>query len=496
VATTLALLALAFAGCEGDSAAASATAAFTHGVASGDVTAGSAVLWTRAEGGDALTVEVSESEGFAGDVLGYDAQTSPSRDFTVKVIADGLKASTRYYYRFRAGDGVSAIGTFITAPDDSTSEPLRFVFSGDSDGRRHADGSPAFNEFDVLDAAATEDPAFFLYFGDTIYADREPEAATLDEYRGKYKQNRRYPALAGILAATSTYNVWDDHEVYNDFAGATVERVTFEVGRQAFREYMPIDDSGEQDILYRAFRWGADVDLILLDERSFRDASAAQACEIDGQADPLPAAATPGAPDALRGIRAFVGLPAELPEGCADLIDDASRTLLGEDQKRYFFDWLASSDATWKIVVNSVPIQMLLALPYDRWEGYSAERREVLEFIRANDIKNVVFLTTDFHANIFGPVRMDAFTDNDPIAYEAIAGPIATTPLQQDIVDVIGEDAAGVLGAFFEGLLQVDCADLNSYAYALVELDATSMTITAKDHTGRELCRTRLEART
>jgi alkaline phosphatase D len=352
-----------------------------------------------------------------------------------------------------------------------------------------------FNAFDVLDAAAAEDPAFFLYFGDTIYADREPEARTLDEYRGKYKENRGYRALSDILAATSTYTIWDDHEVYDDFAGATVESNRFDAALQAFREYMPLDDGGEPETLYRTFRWGAAADVVLLDERSFRDESAAAACEIDGQADPLPAAAFPGAPDALRGIRGFVGLPEELPEGCADLIDDPSRTLLGEEQKRYFFDWLASSDATWKIVVNSVPIQMLLALPYDRWEGYLAERREVLEFIRANDIKNVVFLTTDFHANIFGPVRMDAFTDSDPIAYEAIAGPIATTPLQQDIVDVIGEGAAGVLGAFFTGLLQVDCAELNSYAYALVEVDSASMTITAKDEAGRVVCRTRLEAR-
>jgi alkaline phosphatase D len=465
-------------------------------VASGDVTAESAVLWTRADGGDSLTVEVSEDDGFDVNVLEYRAETSPDRDFTVKAVADGLQADTRYHYRFRAGDALSPTGTFVTAPQAATSKPLRFVFSGDSDGRRRPDGSPVFNAFDVLDAAAAEDPAFFLYFGDTIYADRDPEARTLDEYRDKYKENRGYPGLSDILAATSTYTIWDDHEVFNDFAGATVERDRFEAALRAFREYMPLDDGGEPEILYRGFRWGADVDVILLDERSFRDESAAAACEIDGQADPLPAAASPGAPDALRGIRGFVGLPGELAEGCAELIDDASRTLLGEEQKRYFFDWLASSDATWKIVVNSVPIQMLLALPYDRWEGYAAERREVLEFIRANDIKNVVFLTTDFHANIFGPVRMDAFTDADPIAYEAIAGPIATTTLQRDIVDVIGEGAAGVLGAFFTGLLQVDCAELNSYAYALVEVDAMSMTIRAKDEAGRELCRTRLEART
>jgi hypothetical protein len=91
---------------------------------------------------------------------------------------------------------------------------------------------------------------------------------------------------------------------------------------------------------------------------------------------------------------------------------------------------------------------------------------------------------------------MDPFTDTEPIAYEAIAGPVATTPLQQDIVDVIGESGAGLLDAFLTGIVGVDCAELNSYAYALVEVapEAGTLTITAKDETGRELCKKELKA--
>jgi phosphodiesterase/alkaline phosphatase D-like protein len=291
--------------------------------------------------------------------------------------------------------------------------------------------------------------------------------------------------------------MWDDHEVQNDFAGESVDRDLFDAGLRAFREYMPIGGDVEPERLYRTFRWGADADLILLDERSFRDDSAYAACRVDEDtdADPIPASAFDGAPDAIAGIRDFVGLPDELPEFCEGTINDDDRTLLGDEQKRFLFDWLKSSDATWKIVVNPVPIQELLFFPYDRWEGYAAERREVLEFIRDEGIDNVVFLTTDFHANIFGPVRMDAFEDDEPIAYEAVAGPIATTPLREDIEEVVGGTAADAVEGFLEGAVGVDCTDLDAYAYAVEELDAGRMSITSKDADGNELCSVALEAK-
>lgn len=486
-----------------------ADATFTSGVASGDVTSTSAVFWTRAEGGDFLKLEVARDEAFVKLWGSFRVGTSAAKDFTVKLKLMSFDAEARYFYRFVAGDTVSPTGTFVTPPNDDErpSQPLRFVFSGDSDGSRAADGTPPYNEFGVLDTATAEDPAFFLYFGDTIYADRTPIATTLDGYRAKYRENRGYAALANILARTPTFNMWDDHEVVNDFAGTTVDPAMLRDGRRAFREYMPIsgDDANGYDAvdendeqMYRAFRWGADIDLIILDERTYRDGSAADACTADsaGQPDPIPGLADPAAPEDVRVLREFVGLDATLPPECLATINDASRTMLGEAQMEFLRERLSSSDATWKIIVNSVPVQSLLALPYDRWEGYAAERRAMLEFIRDERISNVVFLTTDFHANIFGPVRIDPFSDDPAVAYEAVAGPIATAPLRVDIADVLGEAAAGVLDSFFTGVAKVDCAQLNSYAYGLVEVseDGRTLTITAKDQSGAELCRKELIA--
>ena len=78
-------------------------------------------------------------------------------------------------------------------------------------------------------------------------------------------------------------------------------------------------------------------------------------------------------------------------------------------------------------MINELPIQQFFALPYDRWEGYGAERNEILNFIRDNAIDNVIFLATDIHANLINDVFIDAFTDPQSIANEFVTGPIATS---------------------------------------------------------------------
>jgi alkaline phosphatase D len=476
--------------------AAGATATFTSGVASGDVTATSAVLWTRAEGVDGVTAEISADASFS-NARSLPATTSAARDFTVKVKADGLTPGTRYAYRFRAGDAVSPAGSFVTAPAAGTSAPLHFVFSGDSDGSRKADGTPPYNNFEVLDAAAKEQPAFFLYFGDTIYADRPPVATTLAGYRSKYRENRGYPALTNILASASTYNTWDDHEVVNDFAPPTVDSGELAAGLQAFREYLPIDDSGGVDApMYRSFQWGSDADLILLDERSYRSAEATGPCSVDGRPDPLPGAAAPGASGVGSQGRMLLGLPADVPAGCLDALSDPSRTLLGATQKQWLKDQLTTSTATWKVIVNEVPIQQIIALPYDRWEGYAADRREILSFIRDQHIRNVVFLTTDLHGNVFGPVRVDLFDDPTPVAYEAVVGPIATATLKQEIASAISDTAANLFAPLLLSVVKADCASIDTYSYGSVDIDpaAGTLTVTARDASGAALCSKTLQA--
>jgi hypothetical protein len=126
IIATLTVAACDSGGSGGPTPIVAATARFTHGVASGDVRPNSAVLWTRAKGGDRVKAEVSPDPGLRVDtvIFAY-GDTSAARDFTVKVKINGLTPDTLYHYRFIAGDATSETGTFVTAPDAAASKPLR-----------------------------------------------------------------------------------------------------------------------------------------------------------------------------------------------------------------------------------------------------------------------------------------------------------------------------------------------------------------------------------
>ena len=80
--------------------------------------------------------------------------------------------------------------------------------------------------------------------------------------------------------------------------------------------------------------------------------------------------------------------------------------------------------------MNEVPIQQFYALPYDRWEGYEAERRKLLDFIANNAVKNAVFLTTDVHANLVNTIKFSTLGEGGPPVdtgiFDVTTGPVAT----------------------------------------------------------------------
>ena len=67
-------------------------------------------------------------------------------------------------------------------------------------------------------------------------------------------------------------------------------------------------------------------------------------------------------------------------------------------------------------------------------QGYAAERKEILDFLRDSGVRNVVFLTGDLHANVIVDVRQSVFTDPTPRAKEFIAGPVSEDTLFAELV--------------------------------------------------------------
>ncbi len=412
-------------------------AAFTHGVASGDVTDTGVILWTRVDAEAELTAEVASDGQFEQVVASERLQAKAENDFVVKADIEGLDPDASYFYRFLSPDGTaSPIGTFRTAPAEDVVSDVVFAYSADS--------ASYLQPFTLLSTVREDAPDFFVYLGDTVIADPPeveglPTATTLPEYRQLYKDNREDEHLAGLMAATSTYAIWDDHEVVNDFAGETVDPDMLAAGRQAFFEYNPIRQSPDDpNRLYRSFRWGKDVELFILDERQYR--SAEFFCyDEEGEEEQFPTRI--GDVACLEGLR------------------DPSRTILGTEQKEWLKQALLNSDAKFKFIINEVPISEFILLPYDRWEGYPAEREELLNFITDNGIENVIFLTTDLHGTIVNTLENGCM--------EIIIGPIARETIGEEL------EAMEVSIELLEGLLPGitdEFYNLDIYNYGLVKV--------------------------
>jgi alkaline phosphatase D len=101
----------------------------------------------------------------------------------------------------------------------------------------------------------------------------------------------------------------------------------------------------------------------------------------------------------------------------------------------------------------------LLLLPYDRWEGYPAEREELLNFITDNGIENVIFLTTDLHGAIVNTLEngcLEIITG--PIARETIGEELETLEVSIDLLEGL---LPGITDEFYE---------LDTYNYGLVKV--------------------------
>jgi alkaline phosphatase D len=389
-----------------------------QGVAIGDVSSHRALLWVRTDGAAVVRVEwapmsVWEQVSKLGTVVAPVSRTAllktgAETDYTLTISLEGLTPSTRYRYHVVGGHAESsqsqvpgtpaATGEFVTLPDVTTSAAVSFAWSGDlgSGGRcrRGADGYPIF------DVIQRYHPDFFLFLGDTIYGDHlcpsppnEPgaefKATTLDTYRLRHRYQRGAGALRRFLVGTPVYVVWDDHEVRNNFSGPYDEQMP--AGRQALREYWPIVSPLEDPHrLYRTIRYGADLELFILDVRQYRSRN------VDR--------------------------------------DGASKTMLGATQLAWLLNGLQASTATWKVIATPVPLSIPKggdsSVPgNDGWAGgpdgtgFERERQVIVDTILNRKMKNVVFLSGDVHwvqGNAYDP-NQDGVVD----FHEYIAGPLS-----------------------------------------------------------------------
>jgi hypothetical protein len=189
-------------------------------------------------------------------------------------------------------------------------------------------------------------------------------------------------------------------------------------------------------------------------------------------------------------VRVAIGLNQAPPAGCLEAIKDPSRTMLGNTQKAMFKNALLESKAKFKFVISSVNIQQTYGFPYDRWEGYDAERSEIIKFIKSNNIKNVIFLSTDSHQNLINEVSALS-TPKEPVIYEFVTGPVAALTDEKNLKAqsaVIHKDLALLKKLILTKSdvgVDVDCGNLDKFSYGTVDIKPNgSLTIALKDENG------------
>jgi phosphodiesterase/alkaline phosphatase D-like protein len=507
---------------------AASAAKFTFGVTAGEISSKSARIWGHATSKGKVKAEVAKDKRFRKLEDRAKVKAKKSKDFTVQKTMRGLKPGRKHYYRFCKGKKCSERGTFETAPKPKSSKTIRFAYSGDTDANPTAgETEPFWGHMLAFRSMLAEDNDFNIHLGDTMYSDSEvpepgPVALSRAQKWAKYKLNLGEPNLTNLRRSAGFYSHWDDHEFVNDFSphetsftpSGFAEPITvdpekvYKASQHAFRDYAPVTYSDKSGI-YRTFRWGKNLELFFLDERSFRSAKASAGGTCDNPLTGSPDLA-PTAPPSQRTF--FSALAPSLAEpvsqACKDAITDPSRTMLGDRQYKRFVNDVDDSKARWKLVVNEMPIQqMYTGVPFDNWEGYAFERVKLLEELQDRGVDRLAFLTTDSHAAFENVIRLRTWPDDvapsnapaspqDTPYHDHIIGPVATKQFWQEIDDTEGvpEGSGPLISELFfapppsqnpsAGGLGMSCDQGQTNSYAEVTVSKKSVKIEYKDENG------------
>lgn len=423
----------------GVQAADPSSARFRHGVASGDPDRTSLILWTRVESSapqQRVDWQVAQDRGFTSVVKSGSVTTSAERDYTVKVLVEGLEPGARYHYRFLADGEASPLGRTRTLPQGAL-DRLGVALVSCS--------NYPFGYFNAYDAIA-RDPMvdIVLHTGDYIYeyggADgwgaetgrklgrvHEPahEIVSLADYRTRHAQYRRDAGLQAMTAAHPFIACWDDHESANnpwvggaenhqqDNEGDWLSRRAASI--QAYYEWMPIREPGpgrNRAEFWRSYSFGDLATIVTMETRH-----TARAKQID-----------------YRDYAASIASKEDAEKLRRDVIGAPDRPLLSHDMEDFLSGALSRSVAAgqpWRLIGNAIPMARMdvpdlvgagllpdpatpglplatmgLAwkakwnLPFypDTWDGYPWARERFYDICRAAGATDLIVLTGDSHS--------------------------------------------------------------------------------------------------
>ncbi len=207
---------------------ANATVSFL-GVAAGDASSTSAIVWTRAmddTGPANLTLWVSSDPALVrSPLITTGLATDAAKDYTLKVPLTGLQPGTVYYYQFVGpSNELSGVGKFKTAPDPMANAPVHFGFSGDMDG--------LMRPYALASSIPAQNFDFYMNLGDVIY-ENASNAGVTNGTPGP--NNSPSVTLSGTLPAPSA-------------TGATQAQLFNDYSKKYREQFLPVNSGGQNSL--------------------------------------------------------------------------------------------------------------------------------------------------------------------------------------------------------------------------------------------------------
>ena len=236
------------------------------------------------------------------------------KDFTYQTKLEGLLPGTKYLITAQGRGGQDGKATcqveggFGTAPKAFEPARARFMVVTGQDYTRRDD---PMNGHKIYPQMLAIEPDFFVHTGDTEYYDKPgPYADSVELARFKWNRIYSMPFQRMFHNKIASYFIKDDHDTLrNDcWPGQSYGReLTWKDGLAIFREQVPMGDK-----TYRTIRWGKDLQIWLVEGRDFRSPN--------------------------------------------NMADGPDKTIWGERQKKWFFDTVQKSDATFRVLISPTPI--------------------------------------------------------------------------------------------------------------------------------------------
>lgn len=279
----------------------------------------------------------------------------PQRDFVRQFSLTGLSPATDYELRVEArslnSDSVGSMldGRFSTAP--AADAPARVVFAVTT-GQAYPDQDADGGGFRMYPSILELEPSFFVHTGDILYYDAWAKNTALA--RWGWARMYSLPTNFEFHKQVPSYFMKDDHDTWQNDAWPTQQSffmgdLTFEDGIRIFKEQVPMND-----LTYRTFRWGQDLQIWLVEGRDYRSAN----------------------PD---------------PDG-------PEKTIWGDEQKAWFKETVEASNATFRVLISPTPV-----VGPDRDnkndshanEAFAVEGQELRDFIAQQG--NMIVICGDRH---------------------------------------------------------------------------------------------------